>query len=182
MDKNGETIKVRIVEIEGSLSELEKVPLIAEVLRLGGDRTSPSRSESLPTLAKSLIERESPPASRDLLLEFAEEICAWEGVTGATSRSNREGKQGSYVRFSRRPQYVGAFAYLVPSRLTVRLRLPSGTQEKAKYATARGVRAQDPYQLSIPLRRESLEEAITLTRQAYEAAAVPSDRSSGGQR
>jgi hypothetical protein len=181
MKKDDETVKVRIVEIEGKLSDLAKVPAVADVLRLSGDGETARLEESLPPSIQDFIEREAPPASRTLLLRFAREISSWEGVTAAIGGSVGAAHKGAYVRFSRRPQYVGAFAYLVPSRLAVRLRLPSKKKADSKHAVSREVRPQDPYQLAVSLSKESIDEAIQLARQAYETAAAPSDRTGGGR-
>jgi hypothetical protein len=166
-------VKVRVIEVEGSPEELRKVPYLAEVLHLPADEVDEPEA-GLPSELQSFISAETPSSSRDLVLGLAEEFASWEGVE-ATSKTptGSSGTGAGYVRFNRRPQYVGAFAYLVPSRLQLRLRLPADHVIDSIHASARSVKPEDPYQLLIPIRDKTREEVTRLARTAYERSAKP---------
>ncbi len=82
-------------------------------------------------------------------------------------------KRVSYLRVHRHPRTRGAFVYVFPGRLRLNFRLESGAARGSRHAMARGVKADNAYQVSLMLVDEkALEEALRLAELAYESVAA----------
>jgi hypothetical protein len=179
-------MKVRI-ELEGSPEELEASPFlqllasqgVAVAIEGGGGHEKSSTSTTLPGVSEGLDERGIDGRVRELVDGFLIEVLGWEDVEPPEWGSPGPTPKADYIRLRRTPpaqrgpgRPPGAFVYVFPARAAVRLRLQASDLEDAVYAKARGVRAEDPYQVQIALHHEAmLQEALALARRAYDRAA-----------
>jgi hypothetical protein len=177
-------MRFRLFDVDVTPEEIATTPELRELLRsvIEGGRvgvvTPPSpASESLPRSLVSVLDTRSPGGLRRAAAEqLLASALEWEGVEArvGVSRRNKDDLANA-IRLHRRGSGVGAFLSLAAPTLQVMFRLPkSHSLEGFQFSRARDVQAAAPYGVSLRLQPEALPEAMTLARQAYEAAASES--------
>lgn len=179
-------MKVRIIELEGTPEELAESPYLRNIATHEVPTEPPSPEEAdrgnagplamYPEVVAALERNPRPPRgeARALIERFLAEVLAWPDVEARRGKSSRtDDGQTRYLRLHRRGSQLGAFAYVYPARMSVRMRLNHADIEGRKYAQKRGVRTEgedvNPYQVRLDLRdSDAVAEAIELAKVAYE--------------
>lgn len=178
-------MKVRIIELEGTPEELAESPYLRNLAShqipvdpVGTEKGFPEAGPlaDYPEVVSALEHSPRPPRgeARELIEGFLEEVLGWPDVEARRGKSSRtEDGQTRYLRLHRRGSMLGAFAYVYPARMSVRMRLVHEDIEGHKYAQKRNVRTEgadpNPYQVRIDLRdAKAIREATELARLAYE--------------
>lgn len=172
-------MRLRLVEIEGTPEEIARL----DIEHLLGHPLEPAARIEPAALAAAearagdldrILRAEAPPGrSLDLLREFFTDVTSWGDVTVAPSWKSGQPGRVSYLRVHRHPRTRGAFVYVFPARLRFNFRLDAAAARDFEQATARQVKADNAYQVSLVITDESsLDEARRLARLAYESVGV----------
>jgi hypothetical protein len=171
------TVRVRLIEVEGSPEEIRELDLEGLLREEGGSRNGDKGVETPPTVVdglsdevRSFVDRKSGSKQQaDLFRRFIAEAVAWKAVRAKFGSTHRDGEP-RYLRLNRVPEHKGAFAYVNPryGRLQFRLKwdeTPSELRDRA----LRG--SELAYGVRIMLdSEEDLSSAVQLARLAYERA------------
>ena len=164
------------MEVEGTPEEIGRLdieqllgrplPRATGIVQVDDDPSTDGAENQL----GAILESEAPPGkSRQLLSEFIETVQSWGDVTVVPSWRSNAPRRISYLRVHRHPRTHGAFVYIFPARLRLNFRLDADAAVSASHATAREVKPDNAYQVTISLAdHASLEEARQLARMAYE--------------
>lgn len=178
-------MKVRIIELEGTPEELAESPYLRDLASKpitgpeDGPPGMPAEQGPLsdyPEVVDALDQRAPRGEPRRLLERFLAEVLSWGDVEPRRGKSTKtEDAKTRYIRLHRRGSAQGAFVYLYPARVSMRLRLQHEEISGAKFAGKRKVdrtgETPNPYQVRLDLRSDdAVEEAIALARKAYEQA------------
>lgn len=172
---------MRVVEVEGSVAELEESSLLRQALHGSVGATSEGRdthagrdsTDVIPPDVVDLLRKVAPRGkSGNILRAFTDEILSWGDVDALRGESDRrEDGLTRYFRLHRRGSTLGAFAYVWPKTLKVKLRLPDEPASGLRFATPLKVISTNPYKLAVRVNSEEAKtEALRLARRAYEAA------------
>jgi hypothetical protein len=181
-------MRVRVVEVEGTPQELAQVPQLMELL---GQRVpfSPQAevgeglhaahgstpTSALPAPVREILDARSPRAPiREAIEAFLREVLQWPDVEAriGTSRMSKDGL-ANMVRLHRRGSGLGAFVYLGVSGANLQFRLPrEESLEGYAHARARNVQKDAPYGIAMRLSKQSLAEAVRLSKESYDRTLV----------
>lgn len=183
-------MRIRIVEFEGTAEDLAQVPELKRSFgsdRSGNaDRSSRSRepvavsaktAELLATMSDELSEllkrRARSERSLDLLAEFLVRISELPHVELHLGDSERSADGKTWMIHVRRQDGTrGSFAQVDARRAQVLFRLGEDVLRNCRHAFARKVRPTAKFRVKIAIESEdSLDEAVDLTKEAYEDAA-----------
>lgn len=183
-------MRIRIVEFEGTAEELVQVPELKRSFgshRSGNaERGSKSRdpvavsdktAELLATISDELSEllkrRARSQRSLNLLAEFLMRITKLPHVGLHLGDSERSADGKTWMIHVRREDGIrGSFAQVDARRAQVLFRLSEDVLTNCRHAFARKIRPTAKFRVKIALDSEdSLDEAVDLTKEAYEDAA-----------
>ena len=169
-------MRLRLVEVEGTPEEIRRLDIEHLLGRSLPAAVGTLSVESGPGEAPEdrlarILDAEAPAGkSRALLESFFDTVTSWGDVSVMPSWRPGTPERISYLRVHRHPRTRGAFVYVFPARLRLNFRLPAAAATHASHAAARDVKNDNAYQVSMTLTDSaSLEEAVRLARQAYEA-------------
>ena len=178
-------MKVRIIELEGTPEELAESPYLRDLASkpvgapgddLPGGSAERGPLANYPEVLDALDQRAPRGEPRRLLEVFLSEVLSWGDVEPRRGKSTKtDDAKTRYIRLHRRGSAQGAFVYLYPARVSMRLRLQhediTGTKFAGKRKVDRTGEAPNPYQVRLDLRSQAaVEEAIALARKAYDQA------------
>lgn len=172
-------MRLRLVEVEGTPEEIRRL----DIEHLLG-RSLPASLGTVvvdhepadgPRALGAILDAEAPPGrSRELLESFFDTVQSWGDVSVVPSWRSGTPSRVSYLRVHRHPRTRGAFVYVFPARLRMNFRLPATAATGSDQAVARDVKEDNAYQVSVSLSDgPSLDEAVRLARQAYDAVGGP---------
>jgi hypothetical protein len=176
------SVRVRVVDIDGTPEELDRAPILRELLGNyrkdnllgeGAPRGANHHVVLLPSEVTDLIETQAPHGkSGAILRSFITEVLGWgdvEAVRGESSK--RDDGMARYFRLHRRGSSLGGFAYVWPRPRRIKFRVETTAADGLKHAVVRKVKSRNPYKVAIRIfSEEAKSEALILARQAYEAA------------
>lgn len=185
-------MRIRIVEFEGSVEELEAVPEIRQQLSSSAGGASRRRGtkamgpvelgeeerallEKLPTeLAEALKSRSRTSDSLRRLALILLAVQAWPHVS-ADLRASQKSRDGLswMIRIRRHDGRKGAFVLVDARRAQLTFRLNEAVLANCTHAYAREVRAGDPFRVKLAVTSdEAVEEGVDLAKEAYEEASA----------
>lgn len=168
-------MRLNIVSVEASASEINQVPEITQLLRYFGDSLSKG-SASAPQIRSDESDgiwdfidgrgRDNPHL--ELVKDFVRQCRDFgdvETIPGTSSRT--PDGLNTYLMLKHTNHKYGAFAYVTPSSGAVGLRLDRKDAEECEYAIAGA--SKDRYQVRVNLNSaEAVAEAVRLASEAYE--------------
>jgi hypothetical protein len=181
-------MRVRVVEVEGTPQELAQIPQLMELLSQRapfGQQAEPGEGAQgvrrpmppsiLPPPVQEVLDARSPRGPlRETIETFLREVLQWPDVETriGTSRMSKDGL-ANMIRLHRRGSGLGAFVYLGVTGANLQFRLRRDKSlEGYTHARARNVQQDAPYGIAMRLSKQSLPEAIRLSREAYDRTLV----------
>jgi hypothetical protein len=152
------------ITFEGTPAELEQSGLGPAFSRIGTAEPTPAGDFELSAEVREFLDRRMSPDSRAIAEAYLREVLSWGDVRAVQPR-----KDLPYVRLHRRGSALGAFSYVNPRKID--LRLSADHAAGYPHAQPRNVTQDNPHQVIVPLDEDgALGDAVALARLAYEQA------------